>query len=194
MSTRKVKLRIAKEARDASDQAYRNYLIACAAAAQKARDYLTAHVEQRKKFEAAALAAGLPEVTENYMRDRRSDILKELLPLERALIAPMMAAGLGGDALRRWIEDGQSSKEQQHDDELRVAAERASAPKPVRPAKVEPEVEEGERTYSASQIAHKLEADPREFRAMLRKRGLVKSSYTKADARIMAKAWRREQS
>lgn len=190
----KVKLAIAKKARDASDQAYRNYLMACAAAAQKARDYLAEHVRHRGEFETAALAAGLGEVTEAYMRQRRSEILKELLPVERALIAPMMAAGLGGDALARWIETGQSSSEQQHDDQLAAEIALANAPKPVPVAKVEPDVEEGERTYSATAIAKKIGADPREFRAMLRKRGLVKASYTVADAKVMAKAWKVEQS
>lgn len=190
----KVKLRLAKEARDASDQAYRNYLRACAAAAQKARDYLAEHVAQRKAFEAAALAAGLGEVTEQYMRERKAEMLKDLLPLERALIAPFMAAGLGGDALHRWVESGMSSTEQQHADELQAEIALASAPKPVREAKVEPDIEEGEPTFSATQIARKIDADPREFRAMLRKRGLVKSSYTLADAKIMRRAWRVEQS
>ncbi len=190
----KTKAKLARQARDQSDTAYRNYLMACAQAAQKARDYLAEHVAQRQVFEQAALAAGLGEVTESYMRQRRSEILKELLPLERALIAPLMAAGLGGDALQRWIETGQSSIEQQHDDELKAEVARASAPKPPPVLKIAPEVEEGETTYSAAQIAAKLEADPREFRAMLRKRGLVKSSYTKADAKVMARAWRVEQS
>lgn len=190
----KVKLKIARKARDDSDQSYRNYLISCANAARTARDMLAHHVECRQRFETAYAQAGLGEVTESYMKDRRSEILKELLPVERAMIAPMMAAGLGGDALARWIETGMSSTEQQHQDELAAEIAMANAPKPVRPAKVEPEVEEGEPTFSATQIAKKIGADPREFRAMLRKRKLVKASYTIADAKIMKKAWRVEQS
>lgn len=190
----KVKLRIAKDARDAHDIAYSNYLNMVAQAARKARDYSAEASRQWDAFVAAALAAGLSEPTMTYQRQRRSEIMKELLPMERALLVPFMAAGLGGQALERWIEEGKSSSEQQHDDQLAAEIARANAPKPVPVAKVEPDVEEGEPTFSASQIAKKIDADPREFRAMLRKRKLVKSSYTLADARIMRDAWRKEQS
>lgn len=192
--TTKARKREAAQLRDASDTAYRNYLEATAASVQKARDYLAAHVELVEKLMSACEGAGVRVPTHQDIRDRRHNMVRELEPMQRALLAPYLMGGLGGQALDRWIGTGATSREQQVEDEGIRAAQLASEPRPVRQAAPPPDAEPGERTYSATQIATKLGADPREFRAMLRKRGLTKSSYTKADAKVMAQAWRREQS
>jgi hypothetical protein len=184
---REAQLRIVRAARDTYDAAWKRYIVSHVRPERSARLVVRELQDAAKQMQLLADTHG---VTLESPGRRAKTLLKALPPATREKLADAIVPGLRGHARSLWIETGMDSYEQS-------AYAAASKPRPTRAPRAQPVVvnEEGERLFTAAQIAHKLEQDPRKFRAFLRANDLRSDTgrYSLAEAKAIAKAIRKAQ-